>query len=594
MLRLRPSCARPSVRVLCALVLGSVLMLLSARASAQSCAAGSDSAVSQYGVTVTFDQSYTCGLFANGDYWVAPASPGGTVTIVTMTPDFTGSAHGWEVNPASTQNQGFDARVSGFDAARVPTLPYAAAGGQSIVKAVSIDPAIVDAEAYLDTAIVLTVLDAPPPGDGSTLFRPPYFGTDKPLIDLSTLHPERLPTLPAAGTPVTLAWVTQRYARVQLDHLNNWVGRAMHPVQNMPNYGSDIGRDSGDAVLQLMLDDPAADKLPALIPFVEFGIDLYAMMQGGQDWAANGGHHNGRKLALDFAAVLLSDPAMLAAVTARNDGTFGEDGSIVFSTTAGRVLWGQPGSESDYWHNQTDQSGSRTIVDPYGLIDGGEQPSGSYQFCCNSEMWKGTALALYLMPALRCAWSNDHFLDYVDRWVEQGAWTQPDTCAPTDGTWANYGITFGEDGNGGCIADTEPTCSAAEIAQGASDPCIGRWPGMHGAAADDGYYASDFASAMWTAERPGVSPTPPDCSGSGGQGAGGQGAGGVGAGGAGGSGAAGAGATGPVNGASEEDTGCGCRLGGRTDSSPASGLTLLVGLALALGSRRRGPTRTAT
>lgn len=570
--------------VVLAVVCGAV------RAQAQSCQGGSDSSISQYGITITFDQSYSCGTFANGDYWVVPPSPGGTVTIDAMTPVFDGAEHGWEVNPDSTSDQGFDHRAYGFDASRVPSLPYAASADESIVKAISVDSADVDCRPCLQTAMVLTVLDTAPPADGATTFRPGYFGADKPIIDTSQLDPSLLPSLAATADAPTLDAVAANYQRVQLDHQNNWIGRFLHPADNMPDYGSSIGRLSGDAALRLMLDDSAAEKQQALVNFVQFGIDLYAMLLGGQSWPANGGHHNGRKIALVFAATLLDHQGMKDALAAAPDDTFGEDGMLSIGAEAGEVIWGQSCSEQMYWQNQTDQSGSRTCKDPYGYIDGGETPGGSYQFCCNSGMWKGTALALLLMPELRCLWNHEMFLDYVDRWVSSGAVAQPDPCAPSDGDWSNYGVTFGPDGNGGCIADTETTCTAEELAGGAAEPCIGRWPHRHGSSVDGGSYTSGFHASMWTAYRSTVPTEPPDCDGSGSGGAGGTG-GGIGTGGGTGNtgGGIGTGGTGGTAAAPpiEEESDCSCRLVGKVPGRPSRGPWLLAALGIAAVSRRR-------
>ncbi|MBW2457588.1 MAG: hypothetical protein JRI68_23990 [Deltaproteobacteria bacterium] len=574
---------RKSVLVLIATL---VTLTLSVRAQAQSCANGSDDTISQHGVTLTLDQSYTCGRFANGDYWVVPQSAGGTVTIASMTPAFNGTENGWEVNPDSTSDQGFDSRAHNFDAGRVPALPYVAGADQAIVKAVSVDVNDVDCRPCLDTAIVVTVLDEAPPGDGATIFRPPYFGPAKPLYDTSALRVEALPSLaPTADTP-SLDGLATRYERVQLDHQGNWIGRAIHPVQNMPDYGASIGHDSGNAALRLMLDDSVDDKLPALINFVQFGIDLHHMLLGGLEWSANGGHHNGRKLALVFAAELLDDQAMRDAIAAAPYNTFGEDGSLSLGAEAQIPLWGQPCGEQSYWTNQTDQSGNRACIDPYGTIDGGQMPADSYQFCCNSGMWKGTSLALLLMPSLRCLWDYELFVEYVDRWIERGAHTQPDPCAPSDGDHNNYGVTFGPDGNGGCIEDTDSTCTAAELADGASEPCIGRWPGKHGAGQDDGYYTSAFAAAMWTEYRSTVPDGPPDC-GNGTGGAGGAGGAGGGAtGGAGGSSTGGSGGT-SATAPTEDDGGCGCRIVGAPNPAVPWTITLLALLGLAAGGRRR-------
>ncbi|RXF54714.1 hypothetical protein EG867_16720, partial [Enterococcus faecalis] len=90
--------------------------------------------VSQYGITWNFDGDYPVGQYANGDYWVV-----GPVRIISITPDFDGSHHGWMVN-MSGLSQGYDSRSSGFNASLVPSLPYSAQPGDAIIKAVSIEP----------------------------------------------------------------------------------------------------------------------------------------------------------------------------------------------------------------------------------------------------------------------------------------------------------------------------------------------------------------------------------------------------------------------------------------------------------------------
>ncbi len=105
--------------------------------------------------------------------------------------------------------------------------------------------------------------------------------------------------------------------------------------------------------------------------------------------------------------------------------------------------------------------------------------------------WKGLALAFHLMPELKGVWNNPKIFKYADRWVDFGAWTQPDPCAPHDGDWANYGVTYGPDPNnpGDCIIDTNP-------ADG-----IGRFPGLHGSNRDEGHRATAFQNNMWVVYR---------------------------------------------------------------------------------------------
>jgi hypothetical protein len=186
--------------------------------------------VTQYEMTWQFDKAYTVGQFANGDWWVL-----GPVTITRITPDYRlrdfwdmtpSKTKGvvfhwinvWQVNPSASgypgpQNQGFDATLYNFDSTLVPALPYAAQPGASIVKAVSDTDATgkwmsmwnsngthlpdsrMSVANPLKTAAVLTVVGAIPADSGTTVFRPPYVGTDKPYYSTKNLDLNALPSL---------------------------------------------------------------------------------------------------------------------------------------------------------------------------------------------------------------------------------------------------------------------------------------------------------------------------------------------------------------------------------------------------------------
>ena len=282
-----------------------------------------------------------------------------------------------------------------------------------------------------------------------------------------------------------------------------------------------------------MLDDSAVEKRNATINYVQYGIDLYHMALGGASWPSNGGYGNGRKLPLTFAAVLLATSGMKNIVMANTDNSiyhlFGEDGHVAIGQN-NIPLWGAPYdsqtscSEFVYWRNIVLDTGDRDCKDPHGYIDGGLIPGGSYQSCCNSKLWKGPALSLHLMPELKQVWNYDSFLDYVDRWVNLGAYTQPDLCAPPTGLcingnnvgasctnasestictgggtcdlsakWsADYGVLYGPDGSGGCILDSD------------SSDGVGRFPTLHGTNVDGGGYSSTFATQMWDTYRAGA------------------------------------------------------------------------------------------
>ncbi len=452
------------------------------------------SSITQHGITWTFDQPYQTGQYANGDYWVL-----GPVTIISISPDFSAGRNGWEVNPKTYNSQGFDDRLPGYDQNLIPALPYTSSGTlESIVKTIS--RGTTTDRPKLQTAGVLTVVNAIPINNGANLFRPAYFGTLwKPNISTNSIATNLLPSYSAVANAPALSAIAANFARVQLDHRTDWRGREFHPIDNMPAYGANVNNHTASGALRLMLDDPISAKMPALINYLQAGIDFYSIAVNGGAWPSNGGHGNARKLPITFAALMLQDPAMQNNVSnwAQSRSKFQEDQDYYFSQQAnngtGQVLYGQPTtSEFNYWSSIIKLTGSKTAIDPYGFIDGGRGPGGSYQFCCTSMPNKGVATALLMFPELQCVWNNDQFISYVDRWVNIGAWAQNDPCAPadlSDTNMANYGVTYGPDGNGGCILDTDPSDG------------IGRYPNNHAINADGGNYQNPFANSLWTAYR---------------------------------------------------------------------------------------------
>lgn len=410
--------------------------------------------IQQYGVTFTFDQAYPSGQFANGDYFVCPLVPGGTVTLTSVTPNYSAAqmTNGLQVNPVSMTTQGYDGRVlPGWDVGLVPTLPLTVPGGRSIVKAVSaVDPGGTSPDHLpsLQTAVVLTVLDTPPAQPSQT-FRPPYYGTYKPLYTLGDLAESRLPSLAPVGSPPTLAWVRDRFQRVQLDQYYQHSARYMHPADNfratpgtgdISNYGANMAQDHNSAILRLMLNDATwSAKQTALVNVLQAGIDWFGMVNAGGGWVANGGHAAGRKQMIFFAAMMFDSAEMKAVLTNPALHVFCENDFVNWGAAAGRPLWGFLSSDpQDYWDNVADDSGRRDLADPTGQIDGGYSPGQGYQ-SISSNTFAEAALIVRLMNG-ESVWAHDDFLDYVDRWVGFGAWTQPDAdTASRPDFWAAHG-----------------------------------------------------------------------------------------------------------------------------------------------------------
>lgn len=513
--------------------------------------------ITQYGITWTFNGQYQYGKFINGDYWVK-----GPVTISSITPNFDGNHHGWMVNMSSTA-QGYESRAKNFKATLVPLLPYVAKGGESIVKAISTEPLNTSCRTCLKTAAVLTIVSTIPENNGATVFRPSYFGTDKTIYSIGDVNMSLLPSLtPPPGYELAkFSWITERFKRLQLD-VSSYPGEDIRPYENMCiggltqggcSYGGNIALNNGDFALRLMLNDSLDSKREHLIYYVQHGIDLYYTMLGGMNWHADGGHGNGRKLPIVLTAILLENNTWKKNILAEPKNTFQEDDFLTFSQPAnnglGQVLFGVGGS---YWINAATDTSSRVSIDPYGYVDGGPLPGTSYQKSINSMIWKGTALAGVIMPEVANVWNSTNLLTYVDRWVNFGAWAQPDVCAPVMGvcvgginngstcTYADvgacaggycaagictggidpgqlcgfglgstsqnncingnqcrglnpayYGVTYGPDPHDSskCIKDTN-------LSDG-----IGRFPFRHGQDANTGVYSSGFVNAMWNSYR---------------------------------------------------------------------------------------------
>jgi hypothetical protein len=410
------------------------------------------SSVSQHDITWEFDGDYTVGQFANGDWWVV-----GPVTLTAITPDSTDEHNGENINPARG-DEGYDANLGQMQRL---DLPQTLAPGSSIVKGVSrTSPPDDNHRGLLQTAAVLTVVDAPPPRNGAIVFRPPYFEQEKPQYLTTDLRTDLLPQHePPEGDVAPLSDVESAFARLQLDHNpGNEDNRLLHPVDNMADYGAWLAQDSHFAALRLMLEDPVEEKSQALINYVQYGIDLSAMVEHDSYICADveqncAGHGQGRTLPLVFAATLLDSQEIKDVIAAKADG-LPENFALTQTDNAPTPLFGdQVCTEEEYLQVLDGGPGAKTCRDPYAYVDGGD-PLDGYQDCCMSQPWKAAVTAMHLMPELQESWpESDELIEYMDRWVDFGFWTQPDPHA--------------------------------------------RFPSLHGTEADGGLYRVELADALW-------------------------------------------------------------------------------------------------
>lgn len=278
--------------------------------------------VSQYGITWTFDKPYRVGQFVNGDWWVCPDTPEGTVTVVSVDPAPTGAGgtyrNGSMVDPVPGPQQGYDGRAVGYTAALSVGFPYLMPTNASLISTISrpedacFNPpgsalyGNACSRGYLADAAILTCLAIPPAGDA---LRPPYCRTSKVIHRASRIDLNKLPSLASVPGAPSLAHLERGFQRVWLDHMDAVSSQTIHPNNHMPSYGRDMASWIGQAGLVLCLGD-VGDRTILARELAQLGIDLYGIgvAGGGARWDANGGHAHGRKFPIVLAGHLLYDP----------------------------------------------------------------------------------------------------------------------------------------------------------------------------------------------------------------------------------------------------------------------------------------------
>lgn len=409
--------------------------------------------ITQYGITWTFDKEVQAGRFVTGDYFVI-----GPVTVVKIDPAPVGEGeafrNGSMLNPPTNTDQAYDGRIRGFKPNLVAKAPLTLKPNDSLLSSISVEernklqnailanPSKATEESPIRTIAILTCLAAPPPADA---FRPSYCDLKKSKFYLArNVLWEALPKVKAVeaksgdqlwvqryakdafdarGVP-TFAWLERAFERPWVDHIYGWDSRNMHPIENMPGYGRELGRMVSYAALALCTDVPKEQKEKLCLRFIQVGIDNWGVAtrskrgsEGG--WPAAGGFGNGRKLPIVFAGYMLNDLEGMRMIRKyAPECSFGEDEHVEFgpSWTGARVRF--TGQYPLIGAKQIDRGPYEHLPPAQWPAQKGGNPTMSegYRRCCTSISWVGQALAMRLMH-LEPLWDHDAFFVYVDRWM---------------------------------------------------------------------------------------------------------------------------------------------------------------------------------
>jgi hypothetical protein len=428
--------------------------------------------VTQNAITWTFDTSYKCGQYANGDYWVVDPGSGVTITStshVTVTGVAAGENH--DINPRFGA-QSYDSRVPLYTSA--VTMPKTLYAGDCIVTVTNYttpyDPGSGTTNLY--SGAVLNVVDTV---QSSDKFRPPYCrptrvstSASDPLIysfnsitsGMWSLLPGKsqsgVPNVPSVSSLVTMM------QNIWLDHLGTSAGGQIHPYTSLKAYGAYHSSDISTIATALSLAYSSADLKTISKYLVQIGIDYYGCVLDGGVWYATGGNNDGRMFPLVFAGVMLNDSSMKTFdrwdPSNSKQPRFSDDGHYYYYDVSTLPLY--QGPPPTYYSYGTPGAGRVAVRGVKGWLDianGGSGDLALWRVSNNGDVvdciahehldisgwdpvYEDTSQAkfeayrmivspsyigqclfmnLFRSSAMISTWGNNSFFDYCLRWMSQ-------------------------------------------------------------------------------------------------------------------------------------------------------------------------------
>ena len=433
-------------------------------------------------ITWTFNsggEDAFCGQFANGDYWIAPATGQSGVTITGISGSGSGTVSA-DNDPMIDQLGLLSKDYGNLDPSQniVPQLPVTYDFATSIVAAMERDEqahggcgtrAILGSCA--DAYQVVTVLDRVPDRAGSQTLRPNITKPNKDLVTLTDFDFSRLPSLDYLdGPPEALENIRQRWAHntdvfalpLQNERFEySEGGRAFRADLITDDYAAANAQNwHRDLMILFSSDSTLEEKTPALAAMLTYGKDLYHGVFNDQQervrfFGTGAGQNLDRFPATVFFAAMSKDPTYGDALKAMVDMDVGSDGPHEienFFVGPNGPVYGDGDDDLPldgvvrYWSsvlaNQrfdgasgnfaSDNGGRRTTRDPHGYIDGPGVGPGGWYMGISLGPQRAYVAELLLIPQM-CEINNyPPLIEYVMRTEDSGLITSPDPCAPPD------------------------------------------------------------------------------------------------------------------------------------------------------------------
>ncbi|WP_290582377.1 hypothetical protein [Ketobacter sp.] len=499
--------------------------------------------------TVSFNWSFNsggsnafCGQFANGDYWIAPASGKSSVTVTALTASGSGPV-ALDVNPqleamglldssdtygnyvASENIRGklpatYSKAVSLVAATERNESAHGECGTKQIVGNCA------------DVYNVVTVLTAPPKNNGAYTLRPNIDDDVKDLITFDDIDFSRLPSKSyLQGTDADgLEAIRQRWShstevlsvRGYDGSLYSEGGRAFRASLLVPDYGGGVAKVWHDDLMKLFSsDNTLEEKKPALAAMLVYGKDLFHAMYDGstrtRNWGSGAGQSLGKFPTAVFFAAMMKDTFYADVLSKTSTTLLGYDDlrgpHELDQVNIGKngPIWGDypdDMSETDigaYWASALKSQcfdgatgscnpnvGKKTSRDPYGYIDGPPNNPGTSYMSVSLGPMRSMVATMFLLPKMCDIVNYQPLVEYVDRVHKDGIKASDDPCAPPDPRESVSGCDAYRGGDGcryyGVTWGPDPSNPGMCITNGAGQN--GRFPDRDGDRLNPGYPSS--------------------------------------------------------------------------------------------------------
>lgn len=426
-----------------------------------------------------------CGQFANGDYWISPASGQSTVTLTSISSTSHPGLISADADPVM-ESMGLLSGLKNYGNYNageniVKALPVSYSGVNSIVAALQRNE---DVEGVCGTSAtvgecaasynIITILPSVPENAGSTVIRPNITGNVKVMYTWGDFDLAQVPAKSYLAGPTAEALVamqtrwahnTEIFGLKTADNLAGYSegGRAFRASTIIDDYGAGMAVAFYKDFLSLASSDLTVEqKKPAIASMLAYGHDLYRSVfnpPGGKDrfWGQGATQSAGKFPPAALFGALVKDTVIKSNLSGESSHlteygwTHGphELGQIQWGPDQ-KPLWGDAKysnivlDRDSYWgalfkrkyYDTASIAGvepsNREGYDPHGYLDGPPGKPNTNYFNSTYDGLYGLGAMMMMMPSVHSIVNYDRLLTFIEQKRTRGRDTADDPCVTPD------------------------------------------------------------------------------------------------------------------------------------------------------------------